>query len=63
MVEASLTHYTEAYALYGITEPPLHDPVAVYYVINPEAFTTKFLNVEVETSSKYCDGRTEIDYY
>lgn len=43
--------------------PPLHDPLAVAYVLNPEIFTTKLMNVEIETNSKYCDGCTVCDFY
>ncbi len=43
--------------------PPLHDPVAVYYLINPAAFEAKMLNVEIENKSEFCDGRTVVDLY
>lgn len=43
--------------------PPLHDPVAVYYIINPGAFDAKTLNVEIENKSEFCDGRTVVDLY
>lgn len=42
---------------------PLHDPCAVYYVINPSAFETVMRNVEIETKSEFCDGRTVVDEY
>ena len=43
--------------------PPLHDPLAVAYVICPELFKTKLMNVEIETNSSFCDGCTVCDYY
>lgn len=50
-------------ATYGLKFAPLHDPCAVYYIINPDAFEIKNLNVEIETESKFCDGRTVVDIY
>lgn len=43
--------------------PPLHDPLAVAYVLDPTIFETKLMNVEIETNSKYCDGCTVCDFY
>lgn len=31
--------------------PPLHDPLAVAYVIDPDLFETKFMRVDVEVQS------------
>ena len=42
-------------------EPPLHDPTAVFYLINKDAFKTKYQCVEIETKSQFCDGRTNVD--
>ena len=49
--------------VFGFDFPPLHDPVAIAYVINPSLFETKFLNVEIETNSSYCDGATVADIF
>ena len=36
---------------------------AVGYVIDPSLFTVELMHVDVETSSKFCDGRTVCDVY
>jgi inosine-uridine nucleoside N-ribohydrolase len=43
--------------------PPLHDPLAVSYVINPSLFETVFMRVDIEISSELCSGRTVCDIY
>lgn len=47
--------------VFGLDLVPLHDPCAVYYVINPDAFKVMFTNVVIETNSEFCDGRTLVD--
>jgi len=49
--------------VFGFEHPPLHDPVAVAYVINPSLFQTKFVRVDIETSSELCSGRTVCDMF
>ncbi|MBC8215427.1 MAG: nucleoside hydrolase [Candidatus Marinimicrobia bacterium] len=49
--------------VFGFPPPPLHDPCAVYYVTNPEQFTTRLVNVEIETSSPLSLGQTVADMY
>ena len=39
----------------------MHDPCAVYFIINPDDFEVQFVNIEIENKSRYCDGRTIID--
>jgi pyrimidine-specific ribonucleoside hydrolase len=46
---------------YGFDGSPIHDAVAVADVIDPSLVTTVECNVEVETQSQYCDGRTVVD--
>ena len=48
---------------YDIKYGVLHDPCAVAYVINKEIFKTQEMNVEIETKSEFCDGRTVCDVY
>lgn len=43
--------------------PPLHDPVAVFWVISPHAFAGKTMHVAVETSACLCRGQTVCDFY
>jgi inosine-uridine nucleoside N-ribohydrolase len=35
--------------------------MAVAHVIDPTLLTTVHCNVEIETSSRFCDGRTVVD--
>jgi inosine-uridine nucleoside N-ribohydrolase len=46
---------------YGWDGAPIHDAVAVAHVIRPGIVGTEFLNVEVETESELCRGRTVAD--
>lgn len=43
--------------------PPLHDPLAVAYVIDPDMFETKLMRVDIETQSSLCSGQTICDVY
>lgn len=46
---------------YGFDGSPIHDALAVAQVIDPTLVTTRHVNVEVETESRLCDGRTVVD--
>jgi inosine-uridine nucleoside N-ribohydrolase len=46
---------------YGMNGSPIHDALAVAHVIDPTLVTTLRCNVEIETRSHYCDGRTVVD--
>jgi len=46
---------------YGFDGSPIHDAMAVAHVIDPTLLTTVHCNVEIETSSRFCDGRTVVD--
>ena len=46
---------------YRFDGSPIHDAMAVAHVIDPTLVTTKHVNIAVETSSDYCDGRTVVD--
>jgi inosine-uridine nucleoside N-ribohydrolase len=48
---------------YGFDGSPIHDAVAVAEVIDPSLVTSIHCNVEVETASQYCDGRTVVDLW
>jgi inosine-uridine nucleoside N-ribohydrolase len=47
--------------LYGFEGAPIHDAVAVAHVIDPTLVETLRCNVEIETRSQHCDGRTVVD--
>jgi inosine-uridine nucleoside N-ribohydrolase len=46
---------------YGFHGSPIHDALAVAHVIDPTLVTTLHANVEIETASRHCDGRTVVD--
>jgi inosine-uridine nucleoside N-ribohydrolase len=46
---------------YGFDGSPIHDAMAVGHVIDPSLLTTTHANVEIETESRFCDGRTVVD--
>lgn len=43
--------------------PPLHDPCAVAYVIDPSLFEVDYMNVEIETGSPLTPGQTVCDVW
>jgi inosine-uridine nucleoside N-ribohydrolase len=46
---------------HGVDGSPIHDALAVAQVIDPTLVTTEHVNVEIETASRFCDGRTVVD--
>lgn len=63
MVEM-LTFFKATYkTVFFFDDPPLHDPLAVWYVLRPEAFETRFLHVAIETTSALSRGQTVCDIF
>ena len=50
-------------AIHGFEGPPLHDPCAVAWVIDPTIVDTKPVHVDVETQGEFTYGRTAIDIH
>lgn len=48
---------------FGMPGSPLHDPCVIAYLMRPELFEGKDLNVEVETMSERGMGRTVVDVW
>jgi purine nucleosidase len=48
---------------YGTDGGPLHDPCVIAWVLQPELFTSRFVNVEVECASSLTLGMTVIDWW
>jgi purine nucleosidase len=48
---------------YGSDGGPLHDPTVVAYVISPELFEGRRINVEIETKSELTLGMTVADWW
>jgi len=46
---------------YRFDGAPIHDAMAVAHVIDPTLVQTLRCNVEIETASQFCDGRTVVD--
>ena len=57
-----LYFFKDSYKSYfGFDDPPLHDPCAVAYVIDPKLFEVEHIRVDVETGSELCAGQTVCD--
>ncbi|MFW8592782.1 nucleoside hydrolase [Cribrihabitans neustonicus] len=50
-------------AKYGSAGGPLHDPCTIAYLIRPELFSGRHINVEIETSSQLTLGMTVADWW
>ena len=48
---------------YGSLGGPLHDPTVIAYLIKPELFSGRFINVEIETHSDLTRGMTVADWW
>jgi purine nucleosidase len=48
---------------YGSAGAPLHDPTVIAYLIKPDLFTGRHINVEIETTSDLTLGMTVADWW
>jgi purine nucleosidase len=48
---------------YGTEGAPLHDPTVTAYLLQPELFGGRHINVEIETTSELTMGMTVADYW
>ena len=62
---AEMTDFFERFdkEKYGSMGAPLHDPCVTAYLIKPELFTGRHINVEIETSSDLTLGMTVADWW
>ncbi|WP_343597306.1 nucleoside hydrolase [Acinetobacter sp.] len=62
---ASWTDFFERYDMekYGAAGAPLHDPCVIAYMLKPELFTGRYINVEIETDSPLTVGATVADWW
>jgi purine nucleosidase len=62
---AEMTDFFERFdkEKYGSQGAPLHDPCVTAYLIKPEFFTGRHINVEIETSSDLTLGMTVADWW
>lgn len=57
-----MTFFGETYArVFGMPDPPLHDPVAVALVADPTLVSTVRANLVVETEGRWTAGATVVD--
>jgi purine nucleosidase len=62
---AEMTDFFERFDMdkYGSAGAPLHDPCVIAYLLKPELFSGRHVNVEVETSSELTLGMTVADWW
>ena len=62
---AQMTDFFERFdkEKYGSNGAPLHDPCVTAYLIRPDLFTGRHINVEIETSSDLTLGMTVADWW
>ena len=62
---ASWTDFFERFdkEKYGSEGAPLHDPCTIAYLLAPELFTGRHINVEIETESELTLGMTVADWW
>jgi inosine-uridine nucleoside N-ribohydrolase len=59
-----LSFFKESYQkVFYFQFPPLHDPVAVFYLIDPSCFESRLMRVDIETSFTLGRGQTVCDFY
>jgi purine nucleosidase len=62
---ASWTDFFERYdmAKYGSQGAPLHDPCVIAYLLKPDLFSGRHINVEIETKGDFTQGMTVADWW
>ena len=62
---AQMTDFFERYdrEKYGSDGAPLHDPTVIAYLIQPNLFSGRHINVEIETTSELTLGMTVADWW
>ncbi|SFA75907.1 purine nucleosidase [Poseidonocella pacifica] len=62
---AEMTDFFERFdkEKYGSDGAPLHDPCVIAYLLQPELFEGRFINVEIETRSQLTLGMTVADWW
>ena len=48
---------------YGSLGAPLHDPNVIAYLLKPEIYAGREVNIEIETSSELTRGMTVVDWW
>jgi inosine-uridine nucleoside N-ribohydrolase len=64
VVAEFLDFFAAAYeSVFGFDDPPLHDPVAVAAVLEPDLLKTRPMRVDIECDSDLTRGETVCDFY
>ena len=59
-----LYFFKDAYLnVYNFSSPPVHDPIAAYFIAHPEDFEVKHEQAVVETEGRYTSGTICINRY
>jgi purine nucleosidase len=64
-VVAEWTDFFERFDVqkYGSQGAPLHDPCVIAYLLRPDLFSGRFINVEIETKGEFTLGMTVADWW
>ena len=62
---ASWTDFFERFdkEKYGSEGAPLHDPCTIAWLLRPDLFTGRHINVEIETAGQFTTGMTVADWW
>mmetsp|Transcript_19192 Transcript_19192/g.38731 ORF Transcript_19192/g.38731 Transcript_19192/m.38731 type:complete len:327 (+) Transcript_19192:341-1321(+) len=64
MLKGLLLFFADTYRnVFGFSDPPLHDPCAVFCAVSPEDFVWEMTRVDVETSGVLTAGQTVVDRF
>ncbi|HOY94220.1 MAG TPA: nucleoside hydrolase [Catalimonadaceae bacterium] len=63
-IQEMLLFFRDTYRnVFGFDDPPLHDPLAVLFVLHPELFQCRKMRVDIERASELSRGQTVCDFY
>ena len=62
---AQMLNFSSRYDVekYGTSGGPLHDPCTAAYLLKPDLFRGKRVNIEIETTSELTLGETSVDFW
>ena len=64
LVDELLEFFAKTYlTVFGFSAPPVHDPCAVAYVMDPEVLHSQPMRVDIELHGEFTRGRTVCDMY
>lgn len=64
LVDDLLGFFADTYLrVFGLPSPPLHDPCAVAWVVDPSIISSRLMHVDIELHGEFTVGRTVCDIY